>query len=176
MGAGAIRGVHAVRWGIAGNIMTAWILTIPAAAAVGAMMELITRLAGGDLIVFVLAGAHRTRRRSCAPDAGATVRTAAARRSREPLATLELPALPTGERLRENVQSSDDERRGTSAAAQPSACSLGSGDSEIAEDRDGQRRQRLVTVERDLLAAIDEVKSSGAVSPATRARPRSRRR
>ena len=55
MGAGATRGLHAVRWGVAGNIVTAWIFTIPMAGLVGAGMELITRLPGGDLIVFVLA-------------------------------------------------------------------------------------------------------------------------
>src|SRR6185369_1965640 len=32
LGAGAVRGFHAVRWGVAGNILVAWILTIPAAA------------------------------------------------------------------------------------------------------------------------------------------------
>ena len=55
LGAGAVRGFHAVRWGVAGNILVAWILTIPAAALVGAFMELVTRLPGGHMIVFVLA-------------------------------------------------------------------------------------------------------------------------
>jgi PiT family inorganic phosphate transporter len=55
LGAGAIRGFSAVRWGVAGNILVAWILTIPAAAVVGALMELVTRLPGGHVIVFVLA-------------------------------------------------------------------------------------------------------------------------
>jgi PiT family inorganic phosphate transporter len=36
MGAGATQRLSAVRWGIAGNIVTAWILTIPAAGAVAA--------------------------------------------------------------------------------------------------------------------------------------------
>ena len=36
MGAGATRRLSAVRWGVAGNIVTAWILTIPAAALVAA--------------------------------------------------------------------------------------------------------------------------------------------
>jgi len=36
MGAGAARRLSAVRWGVAGNIVTAWLLTLPAAAAVGA--------------------------------------------------------------------------------------------------------------------------------------------
>jgi PiT family inorganic phosphate transporter len=38
MGVGATRRLSAVRWGVAGNIMTAWVLTIPAAAVVAAVM------------------------------------------------------------------------------------------------------------------------------------------
>ena len=57
MGAGASRRFSAVRWGIAGNIAVAWILTLPAAAFVGATMELVTRMPAGNLVVFVLAGA-----------------------------------------------------------------------------------------------------------------------
>jgi PiT family inorganic phosphate transporter len=38
MGAGAVRGVSAVRWGIAGNIITAWLLTLPAAGVVAALL------------------------------------------------------------------------------------------------------------------------------------------
>jgi len=55
LGAGAIRGFSAVRWGVAGNIVVAWILTLPAAGLVGAGMEVVTRLPAGDVIVFVLA-------------------------------------------------------------------------------------------------------------------------
>jgi inorganic phosphate transporter, PiT family len=36
MGVGAARRASAVRWGVAGNIVLAWILTIPATAAIGA--------------------------------------------------------------------------------------------------------------------------------------------
>lgn len=36
MGAGAAKTFSAVRWGIAGNIVTAWALTLPGAAAIGA--------------------------------------------------------------------------------------------------------------------------------------------
>jgi inorganic phosphate transporter, PiT family len=56
MGAGASRRFSAVRWGIAGNIAVAWILTLPAAAFVGATMELVTRMPAGNLVVFLLAG------------------------------------------------------------------------------------------------------------------------
>jgi PiT family inorganic phosphate transporter len=38
MGAGATKRVSAVRWGVAGNIVTAWVLTIPAAALVAAAL------------------------------------------------------------------------------------------------------------------------------------------
>ncbi len=36
MGAGAAKRLSAVRWGVAGNILIAWLLTLPAAAAIGA--------------------------------------------------------------------------------------------------------------------------------------------
>jgi PiT family inorganic phosphate transporter len=38
LGAGATRRLSAVRWGVAGNIVSAWVLTIPAAAAVAAAL------------------------------------------------------------------------------------------------------------------------------------------
>jgi PiT family inorganic phosphate transporter len=38
MGAGATKRLSAVRWGVAGNIVTAWILTIPASALVAAAL------------------------------------------------------------------------------------------------------------------------------------------
>jgi phosphate/sulfate permease len=41
MGVGATRRFSAVRWGVAGNIVFAWILTIPAAAAVAALVWVI---------------------------------------------------------------------------------------------------------------------------------------
>ena len=56
LGAGAIRGFSAVRWGVAGNILLAWVLTIPAAGLVGAGMQLVTRVPAGDEIVLLLAG------------------------------------------------------------------------------------------------------------------------
>jgi len=60
VGAGASRRFSAVRWGIAGNIVVAWILTLPAAGLVGATMEVVTRMPAGDVIVFMLAGAVAT--------------------------------------------------------------------------------------------------------------------
>jgi PiT family inorganic phosphate transporter len=57
MGAGAAKRVSAVRWGIAGNMIVAWILTIPAAGLMGAATYGITRIFGtgalGPLLVSV---------------------------------------------------------------------------------------------------------------------------
>src|SRR4051812_8471563 len=65
MGAGAAKRVSAVRWGIAGNIAVAWVLTLPASAAIGAIVWGITRIFGtgalgpvlisGGLLIAVLA-------------------------------------------------------------------------------------------------------------------------
>jgi PiT family inorganic phosphate transporter len=41
MGVGATKRLSAVRWGVAGNIVTAWLLTFPAAAAVAALIYLL---------------------------------------------------------------------------------------------------------------------------------------
>ena len=38
MGVGATRRLSAVRWGVAGNIVIAWVLTIPAAGLVAALV------------------------------------------------------------------------------------------------------------------------------------------
>jgi inorganic phosphate transporter, PiT family len=57
LGAGATRRLTAVRWGVAGNILVAWLLTVPAAATVGAAMERVTRLPGGTIIVVSLVAA-----------------------------------------------------------------------------------------------------------------------
>jgi PiT family inorganic phosphate transporter len=57
MGAGAAKRFSAVRWGVAGNIAVAWVLTLPAAAAVGAATYLIVNLFGkgavGPVVVSV---------------------------------------------------------------------------------------------------------------------------
>ncbi len=44
MGVGATKRLSGVRWGLAGNIVVAWILTIPASAFVGAVSYLIVRI------------------------------------------------------------------------------------------------------------------------------------
>lgn len=44
IGAGVARRASAVRWGVAGNVVTAWIITIPASAAVGAIFYALTTL------------------------------------------------------------------------------------------------------------------------------------
>jgi PiT family inorganic phosphate transporter len=59
MGAGAGKRVSAVRWGVAGNIVVAWLLTIPGAAAIGAAAYGLTRLFGtgalGPVLVSLVA-------------------------------------------------------------------------------------------------------------------------
>ncbi len=58
-GAGAGRRLSAVRWGVAGNIVAAWLITLPGAAAIGAAGYGFTTIFGsgaaGPLLVFVLA-------------------------------------------------------------------------------------------------------------------------
>jgi inorganic phosphate transporter, PiT family len=46
MGAGAAKRLSAVRWGVAGHIVTAWLLTLPASAAIGAVAYGIATLFG----------------------------------------------------------------------------------------------------------------------------------
>jgi PiT family inorganic phosphate transporter len=46
MGVGATKRLSAVRWGVAGNIAIAWVLTIPAAACAAALVFLVMRLFG----------------------------------------------------------------------------------------------------------------------------------
>lgn len=47
IGVGAARRVSAVRWGIAGSIVSAWVLTLPAAALIGATFYLCARFLSG---------------------------------------------------------------------------------------------------------------------------------
>jgi inorganic phosphate transporter, PiT family len=58
MGAGAAKRVSAVRWGIAGNIAIAWVLTLPMAALIGAAVFGVTRIFGtgalGPLLVTIV--------------------------------------------------------------------------------------------------------------------------
>ena len=62
MGAGAGKRVSAVRWGVAGNIIVAWLLTLPAAAVIGAAVYAVCSIFGdgaaGPVIVslFAIAG------------------------------------------------------------------------------------------------------------------------
>jgi inorganic phosphate transporter, PiT family len=73
MGAGAGKRFSAVRWGVAGNIVAAWLLTLPAAAALGALTYGVTRIFGDGAVGPVLVAAA----------AVATVALAFARRMRE---------------------------------------------------------------------------------------------
>jgi inorganic phosphate transporter, PiT family len=54
LGAGASTRLSAVRWGVAGNIILAWLLTIPCSGLVGAGMEALTRVPGGVVLVLAL--------------------------------------------------------------------------------------------------------------------------
>jgi PiT family inorganic phosphate transporter len=58
LGAGAAKRISAVRWGIAGNIAVAWVLTLPMAALIGALVWGITRIFGtgaaGPVVVSAL--------------------------------------------------------------------------------------------------------------------------
>ncbi|MBV8948355.1 MAG: inorganic phosphate transporter, partial [Solirubrobacterales bacterium] len=49
MGAGAAKRVSAVRWGVAGNIVVAWMVTLPAAAIMAAAIWEATQALGGGL-------------------------------------------------------------------------------------------------------------------------------
>jgi inorganic phosphate transporter, PiT family len=50
MGAGAAKRLSAVRWGLAGNIVLAWVLTLPAAAAIGAIVYGISSIFGSGAL------------------------------------------------------------------------------------------------------------------------------
>ena len=59
MGTGAAKRVSAVRWGVAGNIVVAWVLTLPASALVGGLTYAVVALLGtdglGPLVVSIFA-------------------------------------------------------------------------------------------------------------------------
>jgi PiT family inorganic phosphate transporter len=59
MGSGAAKRLSAVRWGVAGNIVVAWVLTLPAAALIGAGTYGFTRVFGtgalGPVLVTLMA-------------------------------------------------------------------------------------------------------------------------
>jgi PiT family inorganic phosphate transporter len=82
VGVGATRRLSAVRWGVAGRIVWAWILTIPAAALVAAVVYGITvsRFAVAALVLAAVAvavallAARRTRARAPRPPVGAEPR------------------------------------------------------------------------------------------------------
>jgi PiT family inorganic phosphate transporter len=50
MGTGAAKRVSAVRWGVAGNIVVAWLLTLPAAAVVGGITYAVVALLGSEQV------------------------------------------------------------------------------------------------------------------------------
>jgi inorganic phosphate transporter, PiT family len=50
MGAGAATRLSAVRWGVAGNIAIAWVLTLPAAALIGALAYGVSSIFGSGAL------------------------------------------------------------------------------------------------------------------------------
>src|SRR5204863_1144083 len=52
VGVGAARRVSSVRWSVAGNIVIAWIITIPATAFIGAVFYALSRLAEQEFQIF----------------------------------------------------------------------------------------------------------------------------
>src|SRR3954454_832352 len=58
MGAGAAKRLSAVRWGVAGNIALAWVLTLPASAAMGGLTYAVVALFGaheaGPMVVSII--------------------------------------------------------------------------------------------------------------------------
>jgi PiT family inorganic phosphate transporter len=72
MGAGAAKRLSAVRWGVAGNIALAWVLTLPCSAFIGGLAYGLTSIFGDDalgvilvalLVVGLIAAAFSTRLR-----------------------------------------------------------------------------------------------------------------
>jgi PiT family inorganic phosphate transporter len=54
MGAGAAKRLSAVRWGLAGNIVLAWVLTLPCAAIIGGVAYALTDLFGNGAVGVIL--------------------------------------------------------------------------------------------------------------------------
>ncbi|WP_445150050.1 anion permease [Baekduia sp. Peel2402] len=54
MGAGAAKRLSAVRWGVAGNIALAWLLTLPCSAVIGGVAYGLTQIFGSDAVGVVL--------------------------------------------------------------------------------------------------------------------------
>ena len=58
MGAGAGKRLSAVRWGVAGNIVAGWVVTLPAAAVFGGLVYAVSSLFGhsaaGPLVIITL--------------------------------------------------------------------------------------------------------------------------
>jgi PiT family inorganic phosphate transporter len=80
MGAGAGKRLSAVRWGVAGNIVTGWVLTLPAAAVFGALVYALSSLFGHGaagplaitvalLIALIAVFARRSQQAAVAPAA-----------------------------------------------------------------------------------------------------------
>ena len=78
VGVGSVRRAAAVRWGVAGNIVWAWIFTIPASAFVAGVFYcvsflLVQLIAGARLEVALRGEGDRRHQRPTAPTASATM-------------------------------------------------------------------------------------------------------
>jgi inorganic phosphate transporter, PiT family len=56
MGAGAAKRLSAVRWGVAGNIAIAWVLTLPCSAVIGGAAYGLCSIFGNDAFGVVVVG------------------------------------------------------------------------------------------------------------------------
>ena len=72
IGAGAAKRLSAVRWGVAGNIVAAWVLTLPAAGVFGAAAYWVQERLGPGALGPLLVTLAARRDRSRAPRRGAT--------------------------------------------------------------------------------------------------------
>jgi PiT family inorganic phosphate transporter len=83
IGAGAARRASAVRWGVAGDVATAWVITIPASAIVAALFYwlisgLFVRVIVAVAIIFVVGWVFTAAsRRRAEPHNGASVQSKA---------------------------------------------------------------------------------------------------
>ena len=71
MGAGAAKRLSAVRWGVAGNIVIAWVLTLPCSAVIGGVAYGLTSILGDDALGVIVVTLMVIGLVAAASDAGA---------------------------------------------------------------------------------------------------------
>ena len=82
IGSGAAKRLSAVRWGVAGNIVVAWVVTLPVAAIIGAVAYAVTRLFGTGAAGPLVVSAADRRRVGASSSRGARSRVRPSRRRR----------------------------------------------------------------------------------------------